>query len=555
MIRWMWLLSGAALCTSILAFGADFPTFAEVKGANQPSEGVLLDRNGELLSELRLNKKERALKWTAIGEVSPALIQSLIETEDKRFASHHGVDWVAMASASFHSVLGGPKRGASTITMQLVSLLKILPKKTKHRSLWEKLQQTRLALELERSWSKDEILEAYFNLVSFRGEIRGIRAASRSLFGKNPGGIDDKEAFLLTALIRSPNAKAAEITGAIRAIKGDIWGDFAEHALNALHPIQAERNLSPHLAQILLHKGESQIITTLDGHLQQLAIETVREQVSSLRAQNLSDAAVLVVENRTGAVLAYVGSSAGFSTASEVDGVRAMRQAGSSLKPFLYGLAWEKNILNPHSPLLDEPFEITYANGTYHPENYDHQYHGMVEAQVALASSINIPAVRVLNLLGVDAFRDRLASLGFSDLLEAESYGPSLALGTADVSLWDLVNAYRTLANEGQYSELRLRPSASAGTKRRVYTVEASRMVASAISNSQNRLLGFGWDNILSTPYASAVKTGTSKDMRDNWCVGFTKEFTVGVWVGNFTGTPMQNVSGVSGAAPIWRAL
>jgi penicillin-binding protein 1C len=276
--------------------------------------------------------------------------------------------------------------------------------------------------------------------------------------------------------------------------------------------------------------------------------------VSLLKDQNLRDAAVLVVENKTGAVLAYVASSAKYSTAAEVDGIRAKRQAGSSLKPFLYGLAWEKKILNPHSPLLDEPFEMTFANGTYHPENYDHQYHGLVEAQVALASSLNIPAIRVLNLVGVESFRDRLSELGFSALLAADSYGPSLALGTADVSLWDLVNAYRTLANEGVYSGMRL--TATAGkNKRRVYSVEASRMVAEAISNSQNRLLGFGWDNILSTPYPSAVKTGTSKDMRDNWCVGFSKDYTVGVWVGNFGGEPMQNVSGVSGAAPIWRTV
>jgi len=260
----------------------------------------------------------------------------------------------------------------------------------------------------------------------------------------------------------------------------------------------------------------------------------------------------LVVDNRSGEVLSYLGNGATVSSARYVDGVRAWRQAGSTLKPFLYALAFENRLLTPASLIDDSPVDISLSNGIYRPSNYEDGFRGLVSARIALASSLNIPPVRVLDLVGVDRFVKQLDDLGFRRLNSGQHYGLSLALGSAEVTLWDLVNGYRTLANDGLRSVLRLSQDTSSGPGGRVLSAEAAYLVSNILADRGSRSLTFGLESPLATSYWTAVKTGSSKDMRDNWCVGFSSDYTVGVWVGNFSGQPMWDVSGMTGAAPIW---
>jgi penicillin-binding protein 1C len=222
------------------------------------------------------------------------------------------------------------------------------------------------------------------------------------------------------------------------------------------------------------------------------------------------------------------------------------------LKPFLYALAFERKLLTPASLLDDSAMDVTDGRGVYRPHNYDERYQGLVTVRAALASSLNIPAVRTLGLVGHESFLRKLGELGFSGLKDdAEFYGPSLALGSADVSLWNLVNAFRTLANGGRWSEISFEPGRRL-TSRQVFSQQSAFLISSILSDRESRSLTFGFEGPLATRYWSAVKTGTSKDMRDNWCIGYSSRYTVGVWVGNFSGAPMWNVSGMSGAAPVW---
>ena len=286
----------------------------------------------------------------------------------------------------------------------------------------------------------------------------------------------------------------------------------------------------------------------MDAGVQRFAQGALIHQLDTLSAERVRDGAVLVVDNRSGEVLAYVGNAGnGF-----VDGVVAPRQAGSTLKPFLYEMAISRRLLTAASVLKDAPVNLVTPTGLYVPQNYDNDFRGPVSLRTALGSSLNVPAVRTLMLVGAESFVSQLRRLGFSQLTEGgDFYGYSLALGSAEVNLWQLVNAYRTLANSGEFSPLTL--VAEQKTRRyRVLNRDASYIVSDILADRSARGLTFGLENVLATPFWSAVKTGTSKDMRDNWCVGYSGRYTVGVWVGNFDGSPMQDVSGVTGAAPVW---
>ncbi len=549
------------------AYGFD-QSFDQVRNRYQSSDAFLLDRQGMVIDQQRVVQQGRRLEWVALDDVSPALKRVILQAEDHRFYDHHGVDWLAMGSALLHGA--GGVRGASTISMQLVALLDRNLRGTANRkTLWQKVQQVQAAQELERIWSKDEILEAYLNLVSFRGEIQGLAAASTGYFGKRPHGLTERESVILAALLPAPNADVERVvTRACALARGkqmeESCGTITENVRELLSkpPVFVQReNLAPHVAVQVLSRSEAReqnpsksVTTTLDGQVQRVALESLRQQLQALRSQHVEDGAVLVVENATGEVLAYVGSSGELSRARHVDGVRAKRQAGSILKPFLYGTAFDSKVLTPATLLDDSPLEVSVENGIYRPKNYDRQFRGLVTARTALASSLNVPAVNVLRLVGEDAFVRRLQLIGFTGLQEEGNfYGPSLALGSADISLWDVVNAYRTLANGGVRTPLRLVAVAvSSQEPVRVFSSQAAFLIADILSDREARSATFGWESPLASRFWSAVKTGTSKDMRDNWCVGYTDHYTVGVWVGNFSGEPMWNVSGVSGAAPVW---
>ncbi len=300
-----------------------------------------------------------------------------------------------------------------------------------------------------------------------------------------------------------------------------------------------------------------QIASTLDAGLQRLTLMALRHQLRQLRGRNVRHGAVLAVDNASGDILVNVGNTGEEDEGTfYVDGVQAPRQAGSTLKPFLYALALEARLLTAASPLDDSPVHLATPTGLYVPENYDHASRGWVSLRTALAGSHNVPAVRALVLVGTERFVERLRALGFAHLcLDGDYYGYSLALGSAEVTLWELVNAYRSLANGGVSAVLTLRPRPAPAPAKAVMQEGAAFIVSDILADRAARSVTFGLDNALGTTSHSAVKTGTSKDLRDNGCIGYSPHYTVGVWMGNFGGEPMHEVSGVTGAAPVWHEV
>ena len=385
-------------------------------------------------------------------------------------------------------------------------------------------------------------------------------AAARALFDKLPSGLDENESLILAVLLRGPNAapetvakRACAVAESFEPPRGCAGvAALATRNLAGAPNLKPAAALAPHVAHQLVTAEARRVTSTLDGPLQAFALDAVKRQLAQLGAQHVADAAVLVADNASGEVLAYIGNSGAESSARYVDGVQAARQAGSTLKPFLYELAIEERLLTAASLLEDSPVNIVTPGGLYVPQNYDRDFKGMVSLRTALSSSLNVPAVRTLTLLGTDPFVERLRALGFDYVTqEGDYYGYSLALGSAEISLWQLANAYRTLAQGGVASPLRLVPG-EAGHGARVLDRAASFIVSDILADRLARSITFGLANTLSTRYWAAVKTGTSKDMRDNWCVGFSARTTVAVWVGNFDGSAMWDVSGISGAAPLW---
>jgi penicillin-binding protein 1C len=562
------------------------PSYQEIKHDYASSETIVLDRYGQQIHRLRTDSTVRRGRWMSLSEVSPALRLALVMSEDKRFYEHSGVDWQAVSSAAWANLWNKNTRGASTITMQLAGLIDPdLKARRQGRSLVQKLGQAVNAEMLERNWKKDQILEAYLNLVPFRGEIVGVDALSHTLFGKAPHGLDQTEAAIAAALLRAPNAKPLSVSrracGILQLInknKDDCaWLDVVTEVALQSRAFEPSEGIAPHYARQLVHSasvmpsGNSAIHTSLDGRLQQFALQTLRQQLMELRGRNVEDGAIVVLDNKTGAVLAWVGSSGDLSRANQVDAVLALRQAGSTLKPFLYAQAISEKRLTAASLLEDSPAQIYTGNGLYIPQNYDKQFKGWVSVRAALASSLNVPAVRTLVMVSPNAFHTTLKALGLPVKETGDYYGYSLALGSAEVSLLSLTNAYRALANGGMYSPPRVgtinQKSNSAAVQKvstsvsvepmftHVIDPKAAFIISDILSDSNARALTFGLHSVLNTRAWTAVKTGTSKDMRDNWAIGYSRDYTVGVWVGNAHGSSMWSVSGTTGAAPVWAAM
>jgi penicillin-binding protein 1C len=540
------------------------PSFDEVKAQWRPSDTLLLDRNGDPLYERRIDVHGRRLAWTPLDEISPALQRAVIASEDRRFEDHHGVDLRAIAGAMLRGATSGHPRGSSTITMQLAALIDPSIGRGGHRrTLMQKTRQMRAAIALERRWTKAQILEAYLNLVTWRGELEGVAAATRVMFAKAPHGVTAGEASVMAALLRAPNARREAVVRRAEALSLALGADgpsrdeivsAAESAFGDHGSEFARANLAPHLAERMLTASRVAVRSTLDRDLQRVAVQSLEEHVAEVSDRGVNDGAVLVVENATGEVWAYVGGAGEISGAAWVDGVRAARQPGSALKPFLYALAIDRHLLTAASIVEDTPLEVPEERGLYRPLDYDRQFRGMVSMRTALAASLNVPAVRTAELVGVETFASHLRGLGLSSVVEdGDFYGAAIALGSVDVTLWDLVGAYRALANGGAWSPLRVISAPSGEIEaRRIYSPGAAFIVSDVLADRASRSETFGLENSLATRFWSAVKTGTSKDMRDNWCVGYTDRFTVGVWVGNVTGAPMRDVSGITGAAPVW---
>ncbi|WP_454736880.1 penicillin-binding protein 1C [Cupriavidus necator] len=578
------------LLIAVLAWSAPagaLPSFEQVRTDWRSADVVVLDRHGDTVGRVRDDFRARRGDWVALADTSPAVRTAIVLSEDRRFYAHSGVDWQGVAAAAWANLWNTRTRGASTLTMQLAGLLDDDLRRPgaagQGRSFTQKLGQAAGAAALERSWSKDQILEAYLNLVPFRGELVGLSAMSQVLFGKYPEGLNARESALAVALVRAPNVKAAQVAsracGILREMRlpreCDGLEGFAQLALLRTGPV-AQRaaasmasatapQLAPHLSRRLAGETRARlapgapmparIASTLDTRLQRVATASLDRHLRELAGRNVEDGAVVVIDNASGDVLAYVGSSGTLSAAAQVDHAAALRQAGSTLKPFLYEQALEEKRLTAASLLDDRPVNLPVGGGLYVPQNYDHRYAGWVSLRAALAASLNVPAVRTLVMVTPHRFHKRLVALGLPLTEAGDYYGYSLALGSADVSLLALTNAYRALANGGRYAPPRLWQGAPAPAMTPVMQPAASYVIADILSDRHARARTFGLDSPLTTRFWTAVKTGTSKDMRDNWCIGWSQRYTVGVWVGNASGTSMHDVSGVSGAAPVWHEI
>ena len=413
------------------------------------------------------------------------------------------------------------------------------------------------------------MLAAYVNRVPMGGNLYGVEAAARAYFGEPAADLDLAQASLLAAIPNDP-ARLAPDAGwqALRARQryvlhrmvdlGEITPAAAGRAFAETLNVRSARFGNRRRAACALlplrHRqpGGGRLRTTLDRPLQRFVQAQTQDVIGALERYHVTGGAALVVDNRTGEVLAYVGSPDYFSDEAfgRNDGVQALRQPGSSLKPFTYELALERGTIRSTTILPDVPAAYAIPGGKlYEPGDYSGRFSGPVRVRYALANSLNVPAVRVLSDLGVEPLLARLHALGFAHLDHPPSYyGLGLTLGSGEVSLWELVQAYVAMARGGSFLPLHL-----TGEPERLAPIGDAAdwaLVTDMLADPHARAHSFGLHSVLEMPFPAAVKTGTSSDFHDTWTVGFTRDYTVGVWVGNFDGSPMRGVSGVTGAGP-----
>ena len=566
-----WAIGGILLGAVILAvLWAAFPfprAKLEAWRRDEPA-ALVLDRNGAVLCAFVGNdsaaRPGSLMFWAGIDDINPQLGLAVIAVEDKRFHNHIGVDPIAAARAACSNLVNRRiVSGASTITMQTVRLMQPRP-----RTAVSKIVEAFRAIQLERLLGKDEILEYYLNQAPFGGNLVGAEAASLCYFGKHARDLTLAESALLAGLPQSPTRYRPDRHPDRARVRRD-------HVLDRMHacgfispeelarakaePVSVRRHrlpfIAPHFSQLVsrLNPGEKTLRTTLDRRLQRLCEAALRDACDrlrppgELRPAGVPNGSIVIVENSTAAVRAMAGSCDFFSLedAGQVNGAIARRSPGSALKPFTYALAFDRGICSPGTILAD--VSVNYAG--YAPQNYDRGFRGPVSAREALTASLNVPAVRLLEQVGHARLYQLLGELGITTLtMDADHYGLGLTLGSADVRLLELANAYATLARFGEHRPLRFLENDRRAPARRVLSPEAAYLVLDVLSDHQIPGTGAlaGNDNV-----RIAWKTGTSWGHRDAWTIACTPEFTVGVWLGNFSGKPDRGLIGVKAAAPV----
>jgi penicillin-binding protein 1C len=541
--------------------------------AGPVSDVEFLDRDGQPLRVVRPDDRPFG-QPVQYGEIPRALIEATLAAEDRRYWNHHGVDFLASIRALWQFVQHGRVvSGGSTITQQLIKLAEPRP-----RTLRTKLLEAAQAMRLEQVWSKQRILTEYLNRLDYGNFNRGPAAAAQFYFAKPLHDLSPAECALLAAIPQAPS-RLNPVTHFERARKRQQWilGQMGAHGWltqaelhrNSSEPLKLAKPRrvfeAPHFVDLLLvaetnltTRGASvRLRTSLNLELNRIAENTLRGHLAGLQSQHVSNGAVVILDNQTGEVLGLVGSEDYFSpVAGQVNGAWAPRSPGSALKPFTYLLALERGA-TPASIVADVPTEFATATGLFAPVNYNRHCYGPMRYRLALANSLNISAVKVLASLGGPEPLERLLQrCGLSTLNRSpEEYGLGLTIGNAEVRLLELANAYACLARLGEYKPYRLLAAAdnigAASPADRVADSGSAYLIADILADNDARSLAFGAESSLRFDFPVACKTGTSSDFRDNWAFGFTPEFTVGVWVGNADSSAMQEVSGVTGAAPI----
>ena len=541
-----------------------FPTALE---SEPPASTEFVDRTGKPLRAL-LAEERRFARRCSLVDISPNVVAATLSAEDKRFRSHFGVD--ALATARAIRSVGGS--GASTITQQVVKLAQPGP-----RTFSRKLAEVWLALRVERSWSKDRILTEYLNRLDYGNLQVGIASASRYYFGKPPADLSAAEAAFLAALPKAPSRlnPHANFTGAQERQRwilqrmnadGRLDGEALARALDEPIGLRSREHdfEAPHFVDLLLMRRGlvqprgGEIRTTLDLNLNRFAERALTENVRRIADKHVTGGAAVVIENTTGDVLALAGAGGYFEAGSgQVNGAWMVRSPGSAMKPFTYLLALE-NGANPCTIVPDVPTDFATADGIYRPNNYNHRFYGPVSLRFALGNSLNVAAIRALELAGgPEVLQRAMRSVGITTLDHPpDYYGLGLTLGNGEVRLLELANAFSTLARLGVHRPYRLlREQGEVATARRVFDAGACYLVADMLADNSARAASFGLTSYLAFDFPVACKTGTSSDYRDNWTVGYTPEFTVAVWVGNPDCTPMQGITGVTGAGPVMHEI
>jgi penicillin-binding protein 1C len=513
---------------------------------------TIVDRNGKLLRAYAMTDGRWRLPVDAKTGVDPGYLKLLLAYEDRRFYSHGGVDPIALGRAAFQLITRGHiVSGGSTITMQLARLME--PRR--ERSVYAKLRQMARALEIERQLNKDQILDLYLALAPFGGNLEGVRAASIAYFGKEPKRLSLAESALLVALPQSPETRRLDrYPDMARAARDRVLARMVEDgrvpeedaASAKAVPVPRLRKpmpiLAPHSADqaIAIVKDTDVIRLTLDSSLQKVLEALARDRAVAL-GPNIS-VAIVAVDNETGDVLARIGSPDYFDDrrAGQVDMTRAVRSPGSTLKPFIYGLAFEDGFVHPESLIEDRPIRF----GSYAPENFDMTFQGTVPVRKALQLSLNVPAIVLLDRVGASRLSSRLKQAGAGLVLpKDEAPGLAMGLGGVGVTLQDLVQLYSGLARLGTTRPLREIAKDEPRDSLRLMDQVAAWQVGNVLigtpppeNAAHNRI---------------AFKTGTSYGYRDAWSVGFDGRLTIGVWVGRPDGAPVPGLVGRTAAAPI----
>ncbi len=501
--------------------------------------------------------------YASFDETSPLMIDALITYEDKRFYRHIGVDPIAVVRAIWQNIKAMEiVSGSSTITMQIARMIE-----PKDRTVWSKLIEIFRSIQIERSYSKDEILEVYLNIAPFGGNIEGIASASYIYFNKPHTQLSVGEIAILIGLPNSPTKYRPDIYPdrakkqrdkilRILSKKGIISEKRMREAL--LEPIPKQRHNmpfdAPHLSDYLKLKYPNRITfnTTIDSTVQKYCEKLLKKNIDYLKERGIHNGAVVVIDNKTREVVGFVGSARYFDEENQgqVNGVVANRSPGSALKPFVYALACEEGIIGTGTMLVDLPEDFS----GFEPKNYDEKYRGMISASEALSMSLNIPAVKLMRSLKQKNLYNKLKEGGLSTITHEEShYGLSLILGGVEVKLIELTNLYSTLANGGKHQKYKLEKSDNLFNElnaREIFTPESCYLVSEMLAEDHYLSRKVNWKTTLGQ-HKIAWKTGTSYSHRDAWSIGYDRYYTVGVWVGNFDNRESPDIVGIMAASPL----
>ncbi len=589
----LFLLGGLAFAGGVLGYfwiASRLPSADELRSRSfQFATTQILDRDGNLLWEI-IDPTGGRRTTVTLSQISPDLLHATIATEDRFFYTNVGVDPIAIARALYYNMSEGEiVSGASTITQQLARNVLLSQNERAEQTMSRKLKEAVLAVEISRRYTKDQILEIYLNQIYYGNLAYGIEAASQTYFGKPAKDLTLPEAALLAGLPQSPathdpyvnpdDAKRRQEDVLRLMVEAGYITSAQAQAANAtdlqLRQLGAAF-AAPHfvtyvrqqLEQIVppeyIYQAGLRVQTTLNPRLQAIAEEEVAKQVTALANRNVTNGALVALNTGNGQILAMVGSKDFKDEAidGQVNMATSPRQPGSTMKPLTYLTAFEKLGYTPGTLLMDVPVQYPDGAGSlYIPTNYDNKFHGPVSLRTALANSYNIPPVKTLQAVGLDALKEMAARLGITTLTRPD-YGLSLTLGSGEVPLVEMTGAFQAIANNGTLVAPTAILNITDSYGRTIEPFQAqprqalnpahAYLITNILADNQARTPAFGANSVLKLSRPAAAKTGTTNDYRDNWAIGYTPDIVTGVWVGNTDRSPMVNVSGLAGAAPIW---